>query len=92
MTYIYHKLTLLLQGEKDYGLLPAGLPAFKASLDTGHMGTYFAEDGGKFGKAAVAYLEWQFRNDVKSKEICIGKGPGSLVSQNWQGVAFKNFQ
>jgi hypothetical protein len=55
------------------------------------MGTYFAQDGGKFGKAAVAYLEWQFRNDAKSKAIATGKGPGSLVAQNWQ-VEYKNFK
>ncbi|KAI3336972.1 hypothetical protein HD806DRAFT_517962 [Xylariaceae sp. AK1471] len=50
--------------QKDYALLNNSLPAFKASLDTGHGGTYSATNGGKFGKAVVAYLEWQFRNNT----------------------------
>lgn len=29
--------------EKDYALLNAGLPSYKASLDTGHGGTYVSE-------------------------------------------------
>ncbi|KAF8849924.1 hypothetical protein BDZ45DRAFT_718034 [Acephala macrosclerotiorum] len=61
---------------KDYALLNEGLPTFKVSLDTGHYGTYFATNGGKFGKAAVDYLE------------CLN--PGSLVSQNWT-VEYKNW-
>jgi len=72
-------------------LLNAGLPAYKASLDTGHGGTYSATNGGKFGKAAVAYFEWQFRNDTKSKAMLLDpKSPGSLVSDNWT-VDFKNW-
>jgi hypothetical protein len=48
-------------------------------------------NGGKFGKAAVAYLEWQFRGDAKSKAICLDpKAPGSLVSDKWN-VTFKNW-
>jgi len=45
----------------DYAVLPAGLPALWASLDTGHAGTYFAKNGGKDAQAAVAFLEWMFR-------------------------------
>lgn len=80
---------ILVKGQEDYARLPQGLPAFMANLDTGHLGTFFAPNGGKTGEAAVAYLEWQFRNDAKAKEYAIGKGPRSLVSQNWQ-VTFKN--
>lgn len=80
------------QAEKDYGLLPDGLSALKASLDTGHGGTYSATDGGKFGKAAVAYLEWQFRDDAASKDVCLeANSEGSLVSDNW-AVEFKNWE
>ena len=73
-----------LQSAKDYALLNAGLPALRANLDTGHGGTYGATNGGKFGKAAVAYFEWQFRNDTKAKAVILDpKSPGSLVSDNW---------
>ncbi|KAH6667933.1 hypothetical protein B0J14DRAFT_567283 [Halenospora varia] len=77
--------------EKDYVLLPSGLPAYWASLDTGHGGTFSATNGGKFGKAAVAYLQWQFRGNTTAKAVCQdAKAPGSLVSNNWN-VTYKNW-
>ncbi|KAI8623359.1 hypothetical protein F5Y19DRAFT_458892 [Xylariaceae sp. FL1651] len=77
--------------QKDYALLNAGLPAYKASLDTGHGGTFSATNGGKFGKAVVSYLEWQFRNNTASKSVCLdSKSSGSLVSDNWT-VDYKNW-
>ncbi|KAF2876383.1 Alpha/Beta hydrolase protein [Massariosphaeria phaeospora] len=69
---------------KDYAALNAGLPKFRANLDTGHGGTYPATNGGKFGKAAVAYLEWQWRNNATAKAILLdAQSPGSLVKDNW---------
>ncbi|RDL35871.1 uncharacterized protein BP5553_06483 [Venustampulla echinocandica] len=77
--------------EKDYPLTRPGVPAFKANLDAGHYGTFQATNGGKYAKAAVAYLQWQFRHDHASKEICTNPSyPNSLVSQNWE-VVFKNY-
>ncbi|KAF4629095.1 hypothetical protein G7Y89_g9056 [Cudoniella acicularis] len=85
------KDTGYLNAEKDYALLPSGLPAYLASLDTGHMGTYSVTNGGKFGKAAVAYLQWQFRDNTTAKAVCQdGKVPGSMVSDNWN-VTYKNW-
>lgn len=67
------------------------MPALKASLDTGHGGTFAAENGGKFGKAAVAYLQWQFRGNETAKAVILDpKSPRSLVSENWT-VDFKNW-
>ncbi|PKS12986.1 hypothetical protein jhhlp_000327 [Lomentospora prolificans] len=86
-----YALTFSLQAEKDYALLPSTLGAYKASLDTGHGGTYQATNGGKFGKAAVAYLQWQFRDDETSKAICLDpEAEGSLVSDNWD-IEFRNW-
>ncbi len=80
------------QAQKDYALLPKGLPAYKASLNTGHLGTYRGQNGGKFGKAAVAYLEWQLRGDANSKAILIDpKSSKSLVRDNWT-VEYKNWK
>jgi dienelactone hydrolase len=90
-TLIFESNTWITQAEKDYPLLPEGLPSYKASLDTGHLGTYWAPNGGKSAKAAVAYLQWQFRDDPKSKAICLdSKAEGSLVSDNWK-VVYKNW-
>jgi hypothetical protein len=47
------------QSAKDYALLNAGLPKLRADLNTGHGGMFSATNGGKEGRAAVAYLEWQ---------------------------------
>ena len=73
------------QVEKDYKLLPAGLPAYKANLDTGHGSTFAAANGGKAAKAAVAYLEWQFRKDETAKKKLLDPASaGSLVSDKWK--------
>ncbi|GAB1317080.1 Chlorophyllase [Madurella fahalii] len=77
--------------EKDYKLLPTELPAFKASLDTGHGSTFAAPNGGKAARAVVNYLEWQFRNDTASRARLLDpKASGSLVSENW-AVEYKNW-
>ncbi|KAF8851354.1 hypothetical protein BDZ45DRAFT_808414 [Acephala macrosclerotiorum] len=77
--------------ENDYALLNAELSASKADLDTGYQGTFAATNGGKFGKAVTAYLEWIFRGDTKSKEVCLdAKSTGSLVSDHWN-VTYKNW-
>jgi len=56
------------------------------------MGTYYAANGGKFGKAAVAYLEWQFRNNATAKSICLDKGAASSLSADKWDVKYKNWQ
>ncbi|KAK8122220.1 hypothetical protein PG984_010890 [Apiospora sp. TS-2023a] len=77
--------------EKDYALLNAGLPSYKASLNTGHGGTYSATNGGKFGKAVVNYLNWQYRNNATAKSILLEPtSAGSLVSDHWN-VTYKNW-
>lgn len=81
----------MVQSQKDYDLLNAGLPAFRASLDVGHPNTYIATNGGKFGKATVSYLEWQFRNNATAKAQCLDpKAPGGLVADKWT-VQSKNW-
>jgi hypothetical protein len=55
------------------------------------MGTYSAKDAGKFGKAAVAFLEWQFRgNEAAKKKWLNPDADGSFVKDNWN-VTSKNF-
>jgi len=65
-------------------LLNAGLPKLRANLDTGHGGTFSATNGGKYGKAAVSYLEWQWRNNATAKAVILdSQAAGSLVKDNW---------
>jgi hypothetical protein len=55
------------------------------------MGTYNAASGGKFGKAAVAYFQWQFRGDEKAKlKFMDPNSEGSLVKDNWN-VTYKGY-
>ncbi|OAL05905.1 hypothetical protein IQ06DRAFT_266346 [Phaeosphaeriaceae sp. SRC1lsM3a] len=73
---------------KDYALLNAGLPKLRANLDTGHGGTWHALNGGKQGKAAVAYLEWQWRNNATAKAYMLN---GGLEKDNWTEVSHANW-
>ena len=55
------------------------------------MGTYVSTGGGKFGKAAVAYFEWQFRGDQAAKKRFTDPSvEGSLVKDNWN-VTMKGY-
>jgi len=80
------------QAKKDYALLPAGLPAAFASLDTGHGGTFAATNGGKAAIAAVNYLEWQMRGNASAKAMWLEpKGANGLTTQGFPEVMTKNW-
>lgn len=70
-------------------MLPEGLPAIKANLDTGHLGTYGAPSGGKFGKAAVAYLKWALKGDKEAKNLFTDRA-SMLYKDNWN-ITLKNW-
>jgi hypothetical protein len=55
----------------------------KLNLDTGHMGTYFAKYGGKFGEAAVKFLDAVFKDDATAKAAFCGPN-AELVKKNWK--------
>jgi hypothetical protein len=81
---------LLNQALKDYNLLLPGVPAAFVSLDSGHVGTFLAPNGGKFSTAAVAFLEWPFRKNETARRMFLdAKSPGSLVADKWN-VTVKN--
>jgi hypothetical protein len=72
-------------GIGDYDQLK--VEKFKAHLDTGHLGTYGDQNGGKFGKAIVSFLEWQFRGNEKEKlRWSNPKSANSFVSDGWYNV------
>jgi hypothetical protein len=76
---------------KDYALLPKNVPGLLASLDTGHMATYGEPNAGKFGKAAVSFLEWQFRGVEKEKKKFLDRNSeNSFVRDHWN-ISFKNW-
>ncbi|KAH7402535.1 hypothetical protein BKA66DRAFT_555461 [Pyrenochaeta sp. MPI-SDFR-AT-0127] len=73
---------------KDFALLNKGLPKLRANLDTGHGGTFSATNGGKQGKAAVAYLEWQWRDNRTAKDYILN---GGLTKDKWLSVEHANW-
>lgn len=52
-------------GMRDNKDLPTSLPAFVANLPDGHVGTYFSNNGGKFGIAAVKFFKWTLKDDAE---------------------------
>ena len=77
--------TANLNGISDYDLLT--VPKFKVHLDAGHSATYGDTNGGKFGKAVVAFLEWQFRGDEKAKlQFSDPKSENSFAKQGWYNI------
>lgn len=55
--------------EQDWELLPEDVPAWCGNLDVGHMGTFYEEDetGGKFGRAALDWLNGVLKGDEEAK-------------------------
>jgi hypothetical protein len=81
----------MLQGESDYRDLPHGLPAVKAIIDSGHMGTYTQRNGGKYAKAAVEYFKLVLKNDQRAKSMLVGEKKNSvLIKDGWE-ITAKNW-
>lgn len=71
-------------------VLPMSLPVYRADLNSGHLGTFFAKNGGKYGEASVALFNWVFRGDENGKRKWTDpKSQGSLSSQGWN-VTWRN--
>ncbi len=61
---------------RDWGNLPAGLPAFMGNLNVGHGGTYHETDGGEFGRVAQLWFRWQLMGDVEAARAFVGADCG----------------
>ncbi|KAL2257834.1 hypothetical protein VTK26DRAFT_9113 [Humicola hyalothermophila] len=59
-------------GERDYDLLAEGTPSWKGNLDVGHDGTYWEPDAGRFGVAAVRFVQWLLRGNETAAEFFTG--------------------
>jgi hypothetical protein len=60
-----------------------------ATVNTGHMGTYFQANGGTYGKAAVAWFNWQLKGDAAGKAMFLTPG-SSLTTEGWT-ITSRNF-
>ena len=68
-----------------------GVPVFLLNHDVGHGGTYREANGGEFGKAAVAWLKWQLKDDQAAKKMFVGADCGFCTGTVWK-VEAKNFK
>lgn len=57
-----------------------------------HAGTFREKNGGAFGKAAVDWLQWQFRKDKTSKASFVGKTPTLSLDSKWIELKTKNIK
>lgn len=53
---------------RDWDLIPTEVPAYFASLDVGHLGTFYMEGGGLFADAAINWLDYELKGDDSSKQ------------------------
>ncbi|KAI0175155.1 hypothetical protein BJ166DRAFT_621517 [Pestalotiopsis sp. NC0098] len=68
---------------RDWDLIPKGIPAYFASLPTGHLGTLYEESGGLFAVAAVNWLNYELKGDESSKKKLLqAQDGGKIKSQN----------
>jgi len=67
------------------------VPVFLLNHDVGHGGTYRQANGGEFGKAAVAWLKWQLKDDQAAKQMFVGADCGFCTGKIWK-VESKNYK
>ena len=52
-------------GEADFNAITT-VPIIFANRDVGHLGTFFEDNGGEFGRAGVGWLKWHLMNDTSA--------------------------
>ena len=74
-------------GKRDFETMPQRIPIFYGVYPSvGHGGTYSQDNGGPFGKVAVAWLKWQLMDDESSagKGYFVGSSCTLCSDSNWQ--------
>jgi hypothetical protein len=71
-------------GRADFAAIN-NIPILFANLPTGHGGTYWEDNGGEFGKAAVAWLRWWLLDDQgpTGKAMFVGESCGLCSNSGW---------
>lgn len=70
-------------GVRDFGRLPAGLPAFLASSNTGHMGTYWNKDGGTYSQILKDWVLWTVKGSAAAGARFTGNPCGLCTVPGW---------
>ena len=59
------------------------VPAYAANYPVGHGGTYRDAHGGEFTVVALAWLNWQLKNDRQAAAMFQGANPALLQRDKW---------
>jgi hypothetical protein len=59
---------LFKNAERDWDLIPGELRTYFASLDAGHLGTFYEDAGGLFAAAAINWLNFELKNDESGRQ------------------------
>lgn len=70
-------------GLRDFGRLPAALPAFLASSGTGHLGTYFNPDGGTYSQILKDWVLWTVKGSITAGARFTGEPCGLCTVKGW---------
>jgi len=60
------------------------IPAFMANMDVGHGGTYARPHGGEFAKVAIAWFQWQLKDDAEAAKMFTGDPCGLSKVTGWK--------
>lgn len=88
---IHTPVIYILGGEKDIAYANGmddfhrinHVPAAAANFPVGHGGTYREPHGGEFTVVALAWLDWQLKNDAKAAKMFVGKDCGISKRKDW---------
>ncbi|MBJ7471200.1 MAG: dienelactone hydrolase family protein [Solirubrobacteraceae bacterium] len=76
-------------GQRDYTRLPAGLPAFLASDNSGHFGTWFNQNGGSYAQTLKDWILYRINGNATAAKRFVGPTCGLCTTRGWS-VKSKN--
>ncbi len=67
------------------------VPIVMTNLDVGHGGTYHQPHGGEFTKVALAWLDWQLKDESSASKMFLGEKSELREDPKWT-IEVKNFE
>jgi hypothetical protein len=74
----------------DFKIMPPNIPTLVASIDGGHLGSYYVKGGGRTGKATVAFLQWQQKGDMSKRALFCDPAADSMLIKDGWNISSKN--
>ncbi len=91
IAYINGELDIALPNAKEDFALLSHVPAMLAQRkDVAHSGTYWLPNGGAFGTVALAWLDWQLKDDARAGGWFVGEACRLCTDRRWT-IERKNF-